>query len=119
MDFTNIGLSLLITALLVLFIASVMHAAKKLAGSAQKSAEKSVAEEIFRVPNGRAEYRNLVGRTVRYRKSRKALRRGAKEFGKAELVGSGWRYRGGRLCLVAKLKNEVGTILYRYNFEVA
>lgn len=115
----HIALSLLITALLVLFIASVMYAAKKTSGNIVKSAEKP-AEPIFRVPNGKNEYRDLIGRTVRYQKSRKALRRGGKEFGKAELIGSRWRYRDGKLRLVAKLLNEDGTILYRFNgFQVA
>jgi len=118
MDFTNIGLSLLITSLFILLVASIMHAAKKLAGSAQKPAEKPI-EEIFHVPSGRAEYCDLFGRTVRYRKSRKALRRGAEKFGKAVLVGSCWRYRDGKLRLVAKLRNEVGTVFTRFDFEVA
>ncbi len=119
MDHTTITLSLLITSLLVLFIASVMYAMKKAGGNIVKSAEKP-AEPVFRVPSGKNEYRDLIGRTVRYRKSRKALRRGVAESGKAVLLGSRWRYRDGKPRLIAKLRNEAGTVFYRFNgFMVA
>jgi len=117
MDHTTIAISLGLTSLLVLLIASIMFAMRS--GGKSNAAEKP-AEPVFHVPNGRNEYRDIVGRTVCYRKSRKSLRRGVKEFGKAVLLGSRWRYRDGKLRLVAVLENEDGTRFTRVSgFEVA
>ena len=47
---------------------------------------------------------DLLGRRVAYRRNRRALRRGAPEFGAAIVTGFRWRWREGRLKLLAELE---------------